>query len=85
MIFVAAPLFTAGLTGVVHSMAGGTAGSDPIYALWRAPLAWIDWLAMLAVLYAVAIALRHRRNVRLHASYMEPAALRKCDHAPIPS
>jgi hypothetical protein len=73
--FVAAPLFAAGSMAVLHSMAAGTAGGDPFYDLWGARLAWIDWLALLAVLYAVAMALHHRRNVRLHAGYMLSTAL----------
>ncbi|MCW1432259.1 hypothetical protein [Novosphingobium sp. JCM 18896] len=68
--FVAVPLFSAGSMGVIHSMAVGTATGDPFYALWGAPLAFIDWLAFGAVLFAVGMALRHRREVRLHSGYM---------------
>lgn len=73
--FVAVPLFGAGSMGVIHSMAIGTVGGDPFYALWGAPLAFIDWLAFGAVLYSVGMALRHRRAVRLHSSYMLSTAL----------
>lgn len=73
--FVALPLFAAGAMGVVHSMAAGTVGGDPFYHLWGAPLALIDIFAFGAVLYAAGMALRHRRNVRLHAGYMLSTAL----------
>jgi hypothetical protein len=73
--FVAIPLFAAGSMGVIHSMATATAGGDPFYALWGARLAFIDWLAFGALLYAAGMALRHRRNVRLHAGYMLSTAL----------
>ncbi|TRW17875.1 hypothetical protein [Glacieibacterium frigidum] len=73
--FVAIPLFAAGAMGVAHSMSVGTAGDNPFYELWGAPLGWIDMLAFGAVLYAAGMALRHRRNVRLHAGYMLSTAL----------
>jgi hypothetical protein len=73
--FIALPLFGAGAMGVIHSMAVGTVGGDPFYALWGAPLAFIDWLAFGAVLYAVGMALRHRREARLHSAYMLSTAL----------
>lgn len=73
--FIAMPLFAAGSMGVVHSMAAGTAGGNPFYALWGARLAFIDLLAFGLVLYAVGMALRHRRSVRLHAGYMLSTAL----------
>ena len=73
--FVAIPLFAAGAMGVIHSMAFGTAHGDPFYALWGAPLGFLDITALGAVLYAAGMALRHRRNVRLHADYMLSTAL----------
>ncbi len=73
--FVAMPLFAAGSMGVIHSMATGTAGGHPFYAIWGARLAFIDILAFGAVLYAVGMAFRHRRDVRLHAGYMLSTAL----------
>ena len=73
--FVAMPLFGAGAMGVVHSMAAATVGGDPFYALWGAPLAFLDILAFGAVIYAVGMALRHRREVGLHAGYMLSTAL----------
>jgi hypothetical protein len=73
--FVAAPLFAAGAMGVLHSMAVGTAGGNPFYALWGAKLGLLDALAFGAVLYGIGMALRHRRNVRLHAGYMLSTAL----------
>lgn len=73
--FVAVPLFAAGSMAVVHSMAVATVGGDPLYALWGAQLAFIDVLAFGAVLYAAAMALRHRREVRLHAGFMLSTAL----------
>lgn len=73
--FVAVPLFAAGAMGVVHSMAVGTASGDPFYVLWGARLGFIDLLAFGAVLYAAGMALRHRRDVRLHAGYMLSTAL----------
>lgn len=73
--FVAMPLFAAGSTGVIHSMATATVAGDPFYALWGAPLAFLDLLAFGAVLYATGMALRHRREVRLHAGYMLSTAL----------
>lgn len=75
MTFVAAPLFGAGAMGVLYSMAAGTGGGNPFYALWGAKLAVLDILAFGAVLYAIAMALRHRRTVRLHAGYMLSSAL----------
>lgn len=73
--FVAVPLFAAGSMAVIHSMAAGTVGGDPFYALWGARLGFIDTLALGALLYAAGMALRHRRNVRLHAGYMLSTAL----------
>jgi len=73
--FVAIPLFAAGAMGVAHSMAVGTAGDHPFYQLWGARLGLLDMLAFGAVLYAVGMALRSRRNVRLHAGYMLSTAL----------
>lgn len=73
--FVALPLFAAGSMGVVHSMAAGTAGGDPFYALWGVALTFIDMAAFCAVIYAAGMALRHRRNARLHAGYMLSTAL----------
>ncbi|QDZ07902.1 hypothetical protein FPZ24_10730 [Sphingomonas panacisoli] len=73
--FVAIPLFGAGAMGVIHSMAASTVDGDPFYALWGARLGLLDLLAFGAVLYAAGMALRHRRNVRLHAAYMLSTAL----------
>lgn len=73
--FVAIPLFAGGAMGVIHSMAAGTMGGNPFYGLWGAQLAFIDVLAFGALLYAAGMALRHRRNVRLHAGYMLSTAL----------
>ena len=73
--FVAIPLFAAGAMGVIHSMAAGTLGGNPFYALWGARLAFIDAVAFGALLYAAGMALRHRHDVRLHASYMLSTAL----------
>jgi len=73
--FIAAPLFATGAMGVLYSMAAGTGGGNPFYALWGAKLAVLDILAFGAVLYAIAMALRHRRAVRLHAGYMLSSAL----------
>lgn len=73
--FVATPLFAAGAMAVLHSMAAGTIGGNPFYALWGVKLSVLDILAFGAVLYATAMALRHRRNVRLHAGWMLSTAL----------
>jgi hypothetical protein len=73
--FVAGPLFAAGAMGVIHSMAVGTAAGDPFYALWGVKLGLLDALALAAVLYAIAMALCHRRNMRLHGGYMLSTAL----------
>ena len=73
--FVAAPLFAAGSMAVMHSMAAGTIGGNPFYALWGVKLAVLDTLAFGAALYAIAMALRHRRQVRLHAGWMLSTAL----------
>jgi len=73
--FVAAPLFAAGAMGVLHSMAVGTREGNPFYALWGVKLGFLDALAFGAVLYAISMALRHRRTMRLHAGYMLSTAL----------
>lgn len=73
--FVAMPLFAAGAMAVLHSMAAGTIGGNPFYALWGVKLSVLDALAFGAVLYAAAMALRHRRQVRLHAGWMLSTAL----------
>lgn len=73
--FVAIPLFAAGAMGVIHSMAAGTIGGNPFYALWGARLAFVDLVAFGGLLYAAGMALRHRRDVRLHAGYMLSTAL----------
>lgn len=73
--FVALPLFAAGSMAVFHSMAVATKAGDPFYALWGAPLAAVDVPAFGAVVYAVGMALRHRRSVKLHAGYMLSSAL----------
>jgi hypothetical protein len=73
--FVAVPLFAAGSLAVIHSMAATTNAGDPFYALWGAKLAFVDLVAFAAVLYGAGMALRHRREVRLHAGYMLSTAL----------
>lgn len=73
--FVATPLFAAGGLAVMHSMAAGTVGGNPFYALWGVKLSVLDALAFGAVLYATGMALRHRRQVRLHAGWMLSTAL----------
>lgn len=73
--FAATPLFGAGAMAVMHSMAAGTIGGNPFYALWGVKLAVLDTLAFGAVLYATGMALRHRRQVRLHAGWMLSTAL----------
>lgn len=73
--FIAVPLFAAGSMAVIHSMSIATSAGDPFYALWGAKLAFVDLLAFAAVLYGAGMALRHRRQVRLHAGYMLSTAL----------
>ena len=73
--FIAVPLFAAGSLAVVHSMSVATRAGDPFYALWGAKLAFVDLVAFAAVLYGAGMALRHRRQVRLHAGYMLSTAL----------
>lgn len=74
-VFVAVPLFAAGSMAVVWTMAKAKVGGSPFYALWGVPLSFIDLLALAAFLYAAGMALRHRRNVRLHAGYTLSTAL----------
>ena len=73
--FVAIPLFAAGSLAVIQSMAVTTRAGDAFYALWGAKLTFVDLMAFAAVLYGAAMALRHRRQVRLHAGYMLSTAL----------
>jgi hypothetical protein len=64
------PLFAMGGILVVQSMAAKTAGGHPFYAVNGAQLATIDLVATSSILYLVHQAMRHRRKVHLHSTYM---------------
>lgn len=68
--FVVAPLFALGSLGVIQSMAIGTASGDPFYALWGVPLSGYDGISAIGFVVLVALGVRHRRSVHLHAAYM---------------
>jgi hypothetical protein len=73
--FVAVPLFIAGGLAVLRSMAAATIAGDPFYAMYGARLGSYDTLSTTAFAVLVAMALKERRKVRLHAGYMMATSL----------
>jgi len=65
--FVLAPLFVASGLLVMHSMLGG---ANPFQRAFGPQLAFIDLSTVIYFGIAVGLAIRHRRNVQLHARYM---------------
>lgn len=68
--FAVAPLFVMGGFMVIQSMARATAAGDLFYQMYGARLASYDILATATFAWCVAMALKERRNVQLHARYM---------------
>lgn len=70
-VFAAIPLLLVGAAGVVQVMARATAsGADPFYTIWGPSLGTYDLVAFFAFPAFVAMAMRNRRIVQLHARYM---------------
>jgi hypothetical protein len=69
--FLLFPLFLTGGLLVLQSMSQTTAaGLSPFYDLFGARLATFDFISSLGIGYFFFMALKHRRNVQLHARYM---------------
>ena len=65
------PLFLTGGLLVIQTMASATAaGVSPFYDLFGARLGTFDFVSAVGVGYFYFMALKHRRNVQLHARYM---------------
>lgn len=64
------PLFLAGGAVVVLSMAQGTVGGDPFYAIYGARLALMDLPAIVLLGWLYYRALADRRVIQLHARYL---------------
>jgi hypothetical protein len=70
--YVIAPLFVlSGLLIIQHMTQGG----NPFQQAFGARLAWVDLLATAFFAASVVLAIRHRRNVQLHARWMATTAL----------
>lgn len=70
--YVLAPLFVLSGLLIIQGMARG---ANPFQQAFGARLAWVDLLATGFFAAAVALAIRHRRNVQLHARWMATTAL----------
>jgi len=66
-MFVITPLFVAGGLLVMSVM---VVGEDPFRAMFGVRLAAVDALAIITFVCFIYAALKHRRNVQLHARYM---------------
>ena len=70
--YVIAPLFVvSGLLIIQHMVEG----ANPFQQAFGPRLAWVDLLATAFFAAAVTLAIRHRRNVHLHARWMATTAL----------
>lgn len=74
-LFAAVPLFVAGSVLVYHSMAAKYLAGHPFYGSFGPMLGMHDVLSTVALVAMVALALRHRRRVGIHAGYMLGTAL----------
>lgn len=74
-VFGAVPLFVAGAVLVFQSMAAKYLGGHPFYGMFGPMLGMHDVIATLTLVAMVALALRHRRRVGVHAGYMLGTAL----------
>ena len=75
-VFLLVPLFTVGGVAVVQTMAVATAsGEDIFYNGFGAPLGIYDGLSTFGFVWMAAMAIRERRNVRLHSAYMLATAI----------
>ena len=69
--FLLFPLFLTGGLLVIQTMASATAtGVSPFYNLFGARLGTFDFVSVVGIGYFYFMALKHRRNVQLHARYM---------------
>ena len=69
---VIAPLFVASGLLVVHSM---LTGGNPFQRAFGPQLAWLDLITVFYFAFVVGQAIKHRRNVQLHARYMASTAV----------
>ena len=70
------PLFMAGGAAIFVGMAQRfVAGATPFYLLWPARLAWLDVVAIGGMSYFYFMALKHRRKVGAHSSYLLATAI----------
>ncbi|MDF7776612.1 hypothetical protein P1X14_15250 [Sphingomonas sp. AOB5] len=69
-LFAAVPLFVAGSVLVYHSMAVKYLAGHPFYSRFGPMLGMHDLISTIALVAMVALALKHRRRVGVHAGYM---------------
>lgn len=70
------PLFLAGGASIFVGMAQRYVdAATPFYQLWPPHLAWLDFVSIAGMAYFYFQALKHRRNVGLHASYLLATAI----------
>lgn len=72
LAYVIAPLFVASGLLITQQMARG---ANPFQQMFGPRLVWVDLLATGFYLAAVVLAIRHRRNVHLHARWMATTAI----------
>lgn len=70
------PLFLAGGAAIFVGMAERfVAAATPFYQLWPPRLAWLDFVAIGGMAYFYFKALKHRRKVGAHSSYLLATAI----------
>jgi hypothetical protein len=70
------PLFLAGGAGIFIGMAERyVASASPFYEIWPPRLAWLDFVAIAGMAWFYYMALKHRRRVGTHASYLLATAI----------
>lgn len=70
--FVLAPLFVASGFVMIHTMLGN---ADPFSQTFGPRLAFVDLTTIVYFAIAYGLAIRHRRNVQLHARYLASTAI----------
>lgn len=73
--FALFPLFMAGGATIFHGMAERFVSGSPFHALYAPRLAWLDFVAVVGMAFFYFQALRHRRFVGRHSSYLLATAI----------
>ena len=64
------PIFLAGGATIFVGMGQRAAAGSPFHAIWAPHLAWLDFVSVAGMAWFYFQALKHRRNVGKHASYL---------------